>query len=188
MELLEHWDRQLFLFLNGLHTPWLDEVMWVFSQQWFGIPFYLFFVWILYKSQGWKGALAGLIACVLTVALANTITSEILKEWTGRYRPTHNFEIGHLVHTVNDYRGGLYSFCSSHAANMFGIATVVFLLGRKSYPKIICFLLIWASLISYSRIYLGVHYPSDVLAGAFIGIGCGVLMIYMIKRYSRLLN
>lgn len=185
-ELLENCDQQLFLWLNGLHHPWLDEIMWAFSQQWFGIPFYLLFCWLLYKSQGSKGVAGGLVATLLAVALANTITSEVLKEWVARYRPTHHMEIKHLVHTVNNYRGGLYSFCSSHAANMFAIATVVWLISRHHFPKLIYGLLIWASLISYSRIYLGVHYPSDLVAGGAIGAISGLAMYMMVKRYTKL--
>lgn len=183
IEKLQELDRQLFLFLNGLHQPWLDLPMYYMSQGPFWIPVYLWLLWMVAKTYNWKMALWSLAGIALVITFADRGSVELFKEVFRRYRPTHNLEIGSMVHTVNGYRGGKYGFISSHASNFFGIATFVFLLVRERFTKTAWLVFPWAGLIVYTRIYLGVHYPSDIFVGAVYGILCGVvayLIFYLI--------
>ena len=108
------------------------------------------------------------------IALSDGISSGIIKDSVKRYRPSHNNEISNQIHVYteangNEYRGGQYGFVSSHAANCFAVALFVFLLLKRK-SKQWGWLFLWASIVAYSRIYLGVHYPADVLGGAFVGV------------------
>jgi undecaprenyl-diphosphatase len=114
-----------------------------------------------------------LILLALCVALTDQIASHLIKNWVQRLRPSHEPSLSGLVHLVNGYRGGKFGFVSSHAANSFGIALFLFFLLRKSLPQIGYILFPWAIAVSYSRIYLGVHYPADILGGALIGLLTG---------------
>ena len=184
-EALKDFDREIFLFLNGLHQPWLDQAMFYMTKAVFWIPVYLLLLYLIAKSYSMKTMLWSLLAIAVIITLCDRISVELFKEVFQRYRPSRNLEIGPIVHVVNDYRGGLYGFVSSHATNFFGIATFVILLLRKQYPKIVPLLVLWASFICYTRVYLGVHYPSDILVGSLLGASIG-FSIYKLFKYLAL--
>lgn len=160
-------DRQLFFLLNGLHNNWLDQIMYYVTNTYFWLPLYAWIVYLLYLQER-KNLWLYLVGMVITIVLTDQITSGLMKPYFQRLRPSRDPEIAALVHIVNDYRGGLYGFASSHAANTFGIATYLTLAMKARYP-LIGWMFLWASFVSYSRIYLGVHYPGDILAGATVG-------------------
>lgn len=165
MEFLENIDRELFLFLNSLHADWLDPVMKFISSSWFWIPFVALFIFLsikYFRKKFW----IPLVLAIVCYALTDQITN-IVKQNVERVRPTHNTEICDKVHTVDGYKGGQYSFFSGHAANSFGLALLSLLFIRKKYYTVI--VMVWASLVTYSRLYLGVHYPADLFAGALFG-------------------
>lgn len=176
IEWLESIDRALFLKLNSLHHPWLDQLMYYMSEKLFWVPLYLLLLWLIYKSYNLRVMLFSLLGVAIVVTLCDRISVELFKNVFERYRPSRNHEIGHLVHIVNDYRGGLYGFVSSHAANFFGVATFVALLLKQKYGLRTLWILAWAGLIAYTRIYLGVHYPSDIAVGGLLGMLIGFLV------------
>jgi undecaprenyl-diphosphatase len=186
-ETLENIDQSLFLQLNDVHAPWLDVVMWYVSWTVTWLPLFVFFLWYAFKKGGTKLLLTVLLSAAVCVALTDLISVHGFKETVQRYRPTHNVEIGHLVKTVikpngEEYRGGIYGFVSSHAANFGGITVLVFLFFR-SYSKGWYLLFPWLILIAYSRIYLGVHYPSDLIAGGFLGGVTGIGIYYLVRKF-----
>jgi undecaprenyl-diphosphatase len=183
IERLEQWDRQLFLWLNGLHADWLDQPMFWMSDELVWIPLYLFFLWVIAKAYDWKMALWTLLGVAVVVTLGDRISVELFKEVFQRYRPSRNLEIYDLVHVVNEYRGGKYGFVSSHATNFFGIATFLFMVFRKPYPKWAPFVFLFSGLVAYTRIYLGVHYPADIICGAIIGALIGWIVFKAFNRF-----
>ena len=181
LEWLKHIDQQLFLFLNGMHSTAFDEIMWLISNKFIWIPLYLLIIYWFFKynpENGW----IWLIGIILLVIATDQLTSSILKPGFGRLRPCHDPKISHLVHNVKRC-GGLYSFVSGHSANSFAIATFCFLLLRENL-KYIWLLFIWAAVIAYSRVYLGVHYPGDILIGGIIGIIVAILFFRLTKKIN----
>lgn len=177
---LEKLDRSLFLLINGSHAPWLDSVMWFLSEKFVWIPFYLFLLISLMIHYGWKRTLIWIIPAVaITITLCDQVSVKLFKEVFERYRPCHNIELSSLVHLVDNHCGGQFGFVSSHAANSFGLATFVLLL-TKWRPLAIT-MIIWAVMVSYSRIYLGVHYPGDVIGGAILGVLIGGSIALFLK-------
>lgn len=172
-------DKELFLFLNGLHTPWLDPIMWLFTETLFWLPFYLFLLFHIVKEHKMM-SLAVLLGITFTILLSDQITSGLMKPYFNRLRPSHEPSLEGMVHLVNGYRGAVYGFASSHAANTFGIATFLYMLFRISKPWM-AWLFPWAAMVSYTRIYLGVHYPADIVAGAAVGICCGWISFKLFK-------
>lgn len=170
IEKLEQIDRTVFLFLNGLHTPFFDKVMWIISGTLTWLPLYIILLFFMIKAdkRNWWLIIA---AIAITIAAADLVSVHLFKNIFLRYRPSHNLEIQHLVHIVNGYRGGKYGFVSSHAANTFALATFVSFYFNKRWIAVS--ILLWAAIVSYSRIYLGVHYPSDIDCGGAIGVICG---------------
>jgi len=164
-------DKELFLLLNGLHTSWLDPVMYMATDTVYWVPFYLFLLYLIIKEYKIMGLLI-LTGIAITILLSDQITTSLMKPYFARLRPSHEPGLEGLVHLVNNYKGGMYGFASSHAANTFGTATFLYLLFKKSKP-LIGWLFLWATLVSYTRIYLGVHYPADIVVGGVVGVFCG---------------
>jgi len=162
-------DQQLFLFLNSLHAAWLDPIMIAVSGKLTWIPLYLLIVYLVYRNQQWRGLLWFVVCAGLVVLLADRISVLAFKDIFQRLRPCHEASIADYVYLPSGHKGGLYGFVSSHAANTFGIAVLTALFLQKRWATLL--LLIWALWVSYSRIYMGVHYPGDVLCGAILGAG-----------------
>lgn len=185
IEFIKHIDQELLLLLNSFHSESFDSIMWFISGKFEWIPFYLFLIFLIIKKFK-KDSWIILIAIALLITLSDQISVRFFKNVFERYRPCHNIEIGHLVHLVNNKCGGMYGFVSSHATNSFAIATFILLLLRKDYKWITATLIFWASLVSYSRIYLGVHYPADIIAGAILGCLIANLLFYFLKKIPKL--
>ena len=178
-------DQQLFMALNHFRADWMDPVMLFLSAKKVWIPLYVAIIGvIIYRYR--KQAIIYVLCLVLSVVLADQITSGLMKPGFARYRPCHEPALKENVLTPGKC-GGKYGFASSHAANTFAVAACMFFLFRdKKYYRAALF--IWAALVSYSRIYLGVHYPLDILTGAAIGIGCGYLWYWIgLKLKEKLL-
>lgn len=167
IETLEHIDRSIFFAINGHHSRFLDVVMDCISSVMIWIPFYALMAWLLYKSLGNKIVMA--LLCAGFMVLCADQSANLIKNSIKRYRPSHNLELTAKIHLVNDYKGGQYGFVSGHAANTFALAFFLVFLFRDKKNWFRLLILFWACLVSYSRIYLGVHYPSDIAGGALLG-------------------
>ncbi len=177
METLIELDKKLFLFLNSMHHPLLDPVMFYLTQTFFWLPLYTFLIFLIFKKYEKSGWYI-LLGAVVTIILADQITSSLMKPFFARFRPSHEPSLSGTVHLVKNYfgegvyRGGLYGFASSHAANTFGTALFVWLM-LKPFYRWMGWIFLWAAVMTYTRIYLGVHYPGDILVGAVVGLGSG---------------
>jgi undecaprenyl-diphosphatase len=160
-------DRKLFLFLNGHPSNQLDNLMYWMSNEYIWVPFYLSLIGLLIYFFRKKSVVI-MLSLVLLITASDQV-SGMIKHSVKRPRPCHNTEIAAQVHTVKDC-GGKYGFISSHAANTFALATFLTLLLVSRYEYIGLLFFAWAALVSYSRIYLGVHYPTDIAGGALLGI------------------
>ncbi len=172
-------DTRIFLLLNDLHNSWVDFLMYWATQRNTWIPLYLliigFFIW-KHKQQSWR-----IIAClVATIVLSDQFTSTLLKPWVQRLRPCHVAYLQNKIHLITDC-GGQYGFASSHAANSFGLAMALWLLVGRQYPAVKWFF-VWAAAVSYSRVYVGVHYPIDVIAGALVGVAAAWACVRLFTR------
>ena len=168
IEQLKSWDEHLLLFLNQFHTPWLDPVVMLITKTEFWIPLYLFLIYLIFRNYRKEGWLI-LLGVAITIILSDQITSGLMKPFFERLRPSNERSLDNLLHIVDGYRGGLYGFASGHAANTTGVAFFIFLLFRDKY-RWMWLIFIWAFVMSYTRIYLGVHYPGDILVGVLVGL------------------
>ena len=173
LDYLNDIDTDALLAVNGLHDIFQDALWWMVSAKWSSLLLVLALVWIL-LHQNRRHALLVLLMLVLAFVIADQVSSGLIKHLVERLRPTHDPSLGDAVHVVNGYRGGMYGFVSSHAANAFAAATFIALILRHRLVTIS--LLAWAALQCYSRVYLGVHYPGDILGGVIVGVLAGWLV------------
>lgn len=174
-------DRDIFLILNSLNTPFLDQIMRVVSMRVVWVPFYAVMVWLLATRYGKRVWIPLVLVPVLIVITDQG--SGLLKNLFERLRPCHEPDLAGLVHTVNGRCGGMYGFVSAHAANSFGIAAFTAPLIRKRWYTWL--VVVWALLVSYSRIYLGVHYPGDIIGGALLGILAGAGLAWVAWKMDK---
>ncbi len=180
LQSLIEFDQQLLLALNGSDSLFWDGVMVTATQTLTWIPMAVVLLYVLIKNNNWREVLLIVAMIALTITLADQFSSSFCKPFFARFRPTHDPEMMLQIDVVNNYRGGLYGFISSHAANSFSV--FVFLSLLISHRAFTFSLLSWALLASYTRIYLGVHYPGDILCGAIWGILVGLVVYFLIYR------
>ena len=180
---IKYWDEQLFLYLNQQHTSWLDPIMLALTGKFIWVPLYLFLLFVIIREYK-TSSVWYIIGLAIVILLADQFTSGFMKPYFERLRPCHD---PRWAGTILNYSGcgGLFGFASSHAANTFGLAAFLQRVGDK---KITWFswLFLWAAIVSYTRIYLGVHYPADILAGAMVGILIGWVIFWMTIKLKTL--
>lgn len=177
-------DKAVTLALNFDGGPVADAFFHGMSCSLAWIPLALLFIYLIYKDGdgGWRRVCPVLLGLVVTVVLCDHVSSEIVKPLAMRPRPSHDLQICHMLHYVGGYRGGRYGFVSSHAANAFGAVAYCCMLARRKWFAVVS--TAFAVTVSYSRIYLGVHYLGDVVGGALFGVMVG-LAIYGTWHVSR---
>lgn len=180
-------DARLLLIVNGAHSPFFDSVMWCISGRWIWVPFYAVLAYLLFRRMSWKRASIRLVTIGLIILAADQTCATLIRPEIGRLRPANlNNPLSSFVHVVNGYRGGRYGFPSCHAANTFALAVFMSLVIRHKWFTVMMFS--WAFVVSYSRMYLGVHYFGDLFCGATIGSLFAVLFYYLQNYLFKRLN
>ena len=192
LERLIHIDTEILLAINGWHSPWADSLMWIISAKATWIPLYLLLIGLLvwrYRKPAmtnvkWLQRVPACVVMILAIGLAvgaaDFIASGILKDLIARPRPTRVPELEGVLHLVNGYRSGRYGFVSSHAANTMACALLFSLIWRNKIATI--GLMLWVAANCYSRMYLGVHYPTDILGGLIVGSLVAVVAFLGLRR------
>ncbi|MCB0791744.1 MAG: phosphatase PAP2 family protein [Flavobacteriales bacterium] len=183
IDTLNTWDHALFLAINGHHAPWADTLLGTVSIMAVWFPLYVVLLWMLYKRHGRNGLLCSLPVIALMIYCSDTGSVLLFKNTVQRLRPCHEPGLEGMVHLINAYCGGSYGFVSSHASNHFAIAAFMMRIvpqrPKGLWPMV---LLGWATLIAYSRVYAGVHFPGDVLVGALYGFTIGSIFFAIFQR------
>lgn len=169
-------DTDIFLSINQMHSTFFDHFMSTYSGKWVWIPMYAAIWYVMLRNFHWKVTLLCMIGLALTITFADQVCATLMRPYVERLRPSNlNNPLSEMVHIVNGRRGGRFGFPSCHAANSFGPAFFIFFLFRKRWLTL--FMMAWALLTCYSRVYLGVHYPGDLLVGTLVGL-TGAYLIY----------
>jgi len=172
---LQYIDEQIVLTINSRNSPFFDNVMWIISEKITWVPLYLLLIYLGIRHFSLKQTFFFVVCVIVAVGITDFICSGIIKNWVTRLRPSHNPMLSNLLHyhqfpDGSLYKGGAYGFVSSHAGNFFAIACISGCILRSYYSKILFVLLAIALLVAYSRLYLGVHYLSDIIGGGFVGV------------------
>lgn len=175
-------DSDLFLFLNGLHTEWMDKVMVHLTDMWIWMPLYLLLIYWAVKQYG-KRCWWVILAVGVVVLCSDQLSAHVCKPLFHRLRPCYNADFQYLIHLPKGVAGGRYGFVSSHAANTFAIAAFLTPALRSFRPWVGIALYLWAFISSYSRIYIGYHYPGDIVCGAILGVLVGMLIWKLFQRF-----
>lgn len=181
IELLNSIDNDIFLTLNGYHCAYFDHFMKIATGKLIWVPFYASILYVMTRNLRPRQLACAIAAVALTILIADQLCSSTIRPVVARLRPA-NLEnpISPLVHIVDGYRGGAYGFPSCHAANTFALAGFIGVLMRRGWLTAV--IIAWAVLNSYSRLYLGVHYPGDLIVGGIIGAAVGMLMAFAARK------
>lgn len=176
---LEQIDNAIVVGVNQWHSPILDELMWNISGKWQWIPLYAALLYTLIKKYK-KEIYWPLLSIILVIILTDQTSVHLFKEMFQRYRPCHHLDLKPVLELVHNKCGGKYGFVSSHAANSFGLAgIIVFILKDRKWLSTL--LLFWATVVAFSRVYLAVHYLSDIIVGGLLGL----FIAYIVYRFFR---
>lgn len=183
LEKIIDFDKRIFLIINSLHNSFFDGVMWGVSETYTWLPFFLVVLYMIYKKYGIKSFLI-IGVLIATISIADLTSVYAFKNVFLRLRPCHDESIAEVVHIVKNHCGGKYGFVSSHAANFFSLTVFSSLVLKQRYFTIIS--LSVATLIAYSRVYLGVHFPFDILGGAILGSLFAFVSYYSLKFFKKI--
>ena len=172
LEYLKNIDQSVFFFLNGSNNPFLDSMMFQATNTLVWLPLYVFFIFLVIRQYKWQAIPVVVFAAVMI--LISDQLCNLAKEYFHRFRPSNDPSLP-PVHIVYGYRGGAYGFYSSHASNTFAVAMFLIIIAGSQWRFLPFIFISWALLVSYTRIYLGVHFPGDILTGAVMGMIIGYL-------------
>ncbi|MDN3594918.1 phosphatase PAP2 family protein [Zunongwangia endophytica] len=179
MEKLIELDHKLFLYLNNLGTETWDWMWIAISDKWMAIPFYAFLLYLIFRNFGWKYSLVTMVAIALLITCTDQMAN-VFKDGFARRRPCG--QEGVMEYSRQVASGcGKYGFYSAHASSTFAVAIFLGNIFKRKIPKMMLYLIIWASFVAYSRVYLGVHYPGDIFVGMLFGILIGYLL-YLLQQ------
>ncbi len=183
---LVDFDKSLFHKINGQwHTKFLDTVLPLVREPTLWVPFYFFliiFILINFKWRGW----VWILFTLLLIMVSDFTSSSVIKEIFPRLRPCRDPEIAHSIRFIVKYCPSSSSFTSSHAVNHFAIATFIYMTFKNALSHKWALVFLWAMMISYAQVYVGVHFPVDVIAGAIFGIAIGFGISTLFNRYVKL--
>ncbi len=180
-------DTTVFLFFNGMHAMFWDYFMPMYSGRFIWVPMYAAVLFLLYRSFGWRTATIYLLAIALTITIADQACASWIRPYVARLRPSNlDNPLSLLTQIVDGYRGGSYGFPSCHAANSMAFASFVAMMVKRW--RFTLFIMLWAFINCYTRVYLGVHYPGDLLVGAVIGSAVGCLMFLLAQFAASLID
>ena len=174
-------DGAVVRLINGGNSAFLDSFMYRFSYKWTWVPFYVTLLAVIGRNFNWRQILIISLSIALVILLADQLCASYLRPAIGRFRPSHS-SFADMLHYVNGYRGGNYGFPSCHAANSVALATFLCFIMRSG--RLAALFSVWILMMAYTRMYLGVHYPSDLLTGSFIGIMIGSSIGLVAQRYG----
>lgn len=183
LSMLKAMDTMVFLTVNSHHNAYFDSVMWLVSGKLIWVPMYVSLFFVLLKNYSYKVVFAILLAIGVVILFTDSFTAQVIRPWVCRLRPSNlDNPMSSMVHIVDGYRGGAYGFPSNHASNTWGLAFFITFLFRRY--KLTFFFFLWALLVCYSRMYLGVHYFGDLLIGGLLALAGASSVFYVFRKVS----
>ena len=183
LSMLKAMDTMVFLTVNSHHNAYFDSVMWLVSGKLIWVPMYVSLFFVLLKNYSYKVVFAILLAIGVVILFTDSFTAQVIRPWVCRLRPRNlDNPMSSMVHIVDGYRGGAYGFPSNHASNTWGLAFFITFLFRRY--KLTFFFFLWALLVCYSRMYLGVHYFGDLLIGGLLALAGASTVFYVFRKVS----
>ena len=183
LSMLKAMDTMVFLTVNSHHNAYFDSVMWLVSGKLIWGPMYVSLFFVLLKNYSYKVVFAILLAIGVVILFTDSFTAQVIRPWVCRLRPSNlDNPMSSMVHIVDGYRGGAYGFPSNHASNTWGLAFFITFLFRRY--KLTFFFFLWALLVCYSRMYLGVHYFGDLLIGGLLALAGASIVFYVFRKVS----
>lgn len=186
---LESIDHSITIAVNGANSPMLDEIMWMISGKLTWIPLIILLLYFVYKKSGKSGIIYCSIGLGMCILVADLSSVHLFKNVFERFRPSHNLLLSDQLHyhqydNGGFYKGGQFGFVSSHMANFVSMGTFIYLFAKGKFKFIWAPIVFVCVLTGYSRIYLGVHYFSDVICGGILGILLGYLVYKLIANFA----